>query len=227
MKHKVARRIALVVEYVGTAYAGFQLQAGAPTIQAELERAIDLSIEATKFAHDQGMEVVFFPIDFTRSELKWVIDLIERVGNEGHMDGLALVDTMGVTSIHAMTYFVRAVKARLPDVPLEAHFHMDFGLGIANTIVDFDTALDILQHGHGRFPGRSPRFQWILSTGKHFQPGSLPLFLHEVETTWYQVPPGTVLLGQYAASQTDTNDYFPTQPQPSLKSLKAFLGQPL
>ena len=41
MKHKVARRIALVVEYVGTAYAGFQLQAGAPTIQAELERAIE------------------------------------------------------------------------------------------------------------------------------------------------------------------------------------------
>jgi len=30
----------------------------------ELERAIDLSIEATKYAHDQGLEVVFFPIDF-------------------------------------------------------------------------------------------------------------------------------------------------------------------
>ena len=41
MKHKVARRIALVVEYVGTAYAGVQLQAGAPTIQAELEPAIE------------------------------------------------------------------------------------------------------------------------------------------------------------------------------------------
>ena len=58
----------------------------------DLERAIDLSIESTKFAHDNGLEVVFFPIDFTRSDLKWVIDLIDRVGKEGHMDGLALVD---------------------------------------------------------------------------------------------------------------------------------------
>ncbi len=34
------RRIALVVSYEGTDFAGFQLQAAAPTIQGELERAI-------------------------------------------------------------------------------------------------------------------------------------------------------------------------------------------
>ena len=34
------RRIALVVAYEGTGYAGFQMQAGAPTIQGELETAI-------------------------------------------------------------------------------------------------------------------------------------------------------------------------------------------
>ena len=34
------RTVALVVEYDGTRYAGFQLQANAPTVQRELERAI-------------------------------------------------------------------------------------------------------------------------------------------------------------------------------------------
>ena len=34
------RRLALKVEYEGTAYAGFQLQASEPTIQGELERAL-------------------------------------------------------------------------------------------------------------------------------------------------------------------------------------------
>ena len=36
-----------------------------------LEKAIDLSIESTKYAHEQGLEVVFFPIDFSprRNEL--------------------------------------------------------------------------------------------------------------------------------------------------------------
>jgi isopropylmalate/homocitrate/citramalate synthase len=101
----------------------------------DLERAIDLSIESTNYAHEQGLEVVFFPIDFTRSDIEWVVDLIERVGKEGHMDGLALVDTMGATSIHAMQYFVRTMKNRFPDIPLEAHFHMDYGMGVANTIM--------------------------------------------------------------------------------------------
>lgn len=35
------RRIALVVAYEGTQYAGFQLQADVPTIQGELERAFN------------------------------------------------------------------------------------------------------------------------------------------------------------------------------------------
>ena len=131
----------------------------------ELERAIDLSIESTKFAHDNGLEVVFFPIDFTRSDLKWVIDLIERVGNEGHMDGLALVDTMGATSIHAMRYFVRAIKARI-DKPLEAHFHMDFGLGIANTLMAVSEGVEVIQStvlGLGERAGNVPMEETVMA----------------------------------------------------------------
>ena len=36
-----------------------------------LEKAIETSVEATSFAHKNGLEVVFFPIDFSRAELKW------------------------------------------------------------------------------------------------------------------------------------------------------------
>ncbi len=131
----------------------------------ELNRAIDLSIESTKFAHDNGLEVVFFPIDFTRSDLKLVIDLIERVGNEGHMDGLALVDTMGATSIHAMRYFVRAIKARI-DKPLEAHFHMDFGLGIANTLMAVSEGVEVIQStvlGLGERAGNVPMEETVMA----------------------------------------------------------------
>ena len=37
----MTRRIALVLEYEGTAYAGSQMQAAAPTVQAAIERAIE------------------------------------------------------------------------------------------------------------------------------------------------------------------------------------------
>src|SRR5260370_29004874 len=99
-----------------------------------LEKAIDLSIKSTKYAHEQGLEVVFFPIDFSRADMKWVLDLIMRVANEGHMDALALVDTFGVLAPHAMQYLVREAKKRV-NKRLEAHFHMDYGMGIANTIM--------------------------------------------------------------------------------------------
>jgi isopropylmalate/homocitrate/citramalate synthase len=132
----------------------------------ELARAIDLSIESTKFAHDNGLEVVFFPIDFSRSDLVWVCDLIERVSNEGHMDGLALVDTMGATSIHAMQFFVRTMKARFPDKPLEAHFHMDFGLGVANTLMAVAEGVEVIQStvlGIGERAGNVPMEETVMA----------------------------------------------------------------
>jgi isopropylmalate/homocitrate/citramalate synthase len=132
----------------------------------ELDRAIDLSIESTSYARDQGLEVVFFPIDFTRSDLVWVCDLIERVGKEGHMDGLALVDTMGATSIHAMQFFVRTMKNRFPDIPLEAHFHMDFGMGIANTIMALSEGVEVIQStvlGVGERAGNVPMEETVMA----------------------------------------------------------------
>src|SRR5487761_2432868 len=108
-----------------------------------LEKAIETSVEATKFAHDNGLEVVFFPIDFSRAELKWAIDLIEKVGKEGHMDALALVDTFGVLSPHAMKYFVTEVQKRIPK-RLEAHFHQDFGMGVANTIMALSLGVEVM-----------------------------------------------------------------------------------
>lgn len=124
-----------------------------------LEKAIDLSIESTAYAHEQGLEVVFFPIDFTRAEMNWVLGLIERVAKEGHMDSLALVDTFGATSPHAMQYFVRQVRSRFPNHPLEAHFHMDFGMGIANTILALAEGVEVVQStvlGIGERAGNVP-----------------------------------------------------------------------
>ena len=124
----------------------------------QLEKAIDLSIESTAYAHSQGLEVVFFPIDFSRAEMKWVLDLITRVANEGHMDALALVDTFGVLAPHAMQYLVREAKKRI-NKRLEAHFHMDFGMGIANTIMALAEGVEVVHStvlGLGERAGNVP-----------------------------------------------------------------------
>jgi isopropylmalate/homocitrate/citramalate synthase len=123
-----------------------------------LEKAIETSVEATKFAHDNGLEVVFFPIDFSRAEIKWALDLIEKVGKEGHMDALALVDTFGVVSPHAMKYFVQQVQSRIKK-RLEAHFHQDFGMGVANTIMALSLGVEVMHTtvlGIGERSGNAP-----------------------------------------------------------------------
>jgi isopropylmalate/homocitrate/citramalate synthase len=97
------------------------------------ERAIEATVESTRFAHEHGLEVVFFPIDSTRADIGEFLDLIQTIERDGHMDGLVLVDTFGVLNPAAASYMVRKVKERISK-PLETHFHMDFGLGVANTV---------------------------------------------------------------------------------------------
>ena len=133
--------------------------------QWPMEKAIQLSIESTAYAHSQGLEVVFFPIDFTRADMKWVLDLILRVANEGHMDALALVDTFGVVSPHAMQYLVRQVKARI-NKRLEAHFHMDFGMGVANTIMAVAEGVEVIHStvlGLGERAGNVPMEETVMA----------------------------------------------------------------
>ncbi|MCL2851872.1 MAG: pyruvate carboxyltransferase [Defluviitaleaceae bacterium] len=100
----------------------------------DYQRAIDLSIESTLYAKEHGLYTVFFPIDGSRSDIPTFIDLIQKVEKDGHMDALAIVDTFGGLNPHACGYLIRKIKERIKK-PLEVHFHDDFGLGSANTIM--------------------------------------------------------------------------------------------
>ncbi|MHB9146148.1 MAG: LeuA family protein [Symbiobacteriia bacterium] len=101
----------------------------------KLEKAIELSIEATRYAHEQGLYTVFFPIDLSRADFDWGLSLLERVATEGWMDALAIVDTMGGLAPHAVPWLVKKVKERIKGKPIECHFHDDFGMGAANTLL--------------------------------------------------------------------------------------------
>lgn len=130
-----------------------------------VERAIDASVEATKYAHDNGLEVTFFPIDATRSTMTQLLDDLEAVATDGHVDKIALVDTFGVTSPHAIRYYTKAVKERL-DVPLETHFHMDFGMGVANSILAVAEGASVIHttvSGIGERAGNAPTEETVLA----------------------------------------------------------------
>src|SRR3990170_1041340 len=130
-----------------------------------VERAIDASIEATSLAHELGLEVSFFPIDATRAGLVEYLDLLEHVASQGHVDAIGLVDTFGVLSPHGVRLFVRQTRERL-GVPLETHFHMDFGLGVANTLLAVAEGVGVVQTtvtGIGERAGNTPMEETVLA----------------------------------------------------------------
>jgi isopropylmalate/homocitrate/citramalate synthase len=133
--------------------------------QWPVERAIEASVEATRYAHENGLKVTFFPIDATRSTMTQLLDDLEAVATDGHVDNIALVDTFGVTSPHAIRYYTRRVKERL-DVPLETHFHMDFGMGVANTILAVAEGASVIHttvSGIGERAGNAPTEETVLA----------------------------------------------------------------
>ena len=130
-----------------------------------VEKAIEASVEATKYAHENGLKVTFFPIDATRSSMTELLDDLETVATNGHVDNIALVDTFGVTSPHAIRYYTQRVKERL-DVPLETHFHMDFGMGVANSILAVAEGASVIHttvSGIGERAGNAPTEETVLA----------------------------------------------------------------
>ena len=130
-----------------------------------MEKAIDLPIEATRFAKEQGLYTVFFTIDATRSDMNWYLSLIEKVAKEGHMDALALVDTLGVLSPQGASYYTTTVKERI-NRPLEIHFHNTFGMATANTIMSVLAGGEVIHStvtGIGEGSGNCPMEETVLA----------------------------------------------------------------
>jgi isopropylmalate/homocitrate/citramalate synthase len=130
-----------------------------------IERAMKASIETTLAAKEAGLYTVFFTIDSTRTELNRFLDIVEQVATEGHMDSLTMADTMGVTTPDAYAHVVKKVIERLKK-PVEAHCHMDFGLGVANTIAALQAGASVAHTtvtGLGERAGNVPTEEVVMS----------------------------------------------------------------
>ena len=77
---------------------------------------------------------MFFTIDGTRTDFDWYLRLVDTVAREGHMDALAVVDSFGSLMPSAVPSYIRRLKQHVK-VPLEIHFHDDFGCVAANTVL--------------------------------------------------------------------------------------------
>ncbi len=129
------------------------------------EKAIDLSIEATSYAASHGLYVAFFTIDSTRASLDWWFKIMDNVSAKGHMDSTVIVDTFGVCNPEAVRYFTRKACKHLKK-PVEAHFHNDFGLAVANSLAAVSEGAEVVHttvNGIGERMGNADLAETALS----------------------------------------------------------------
>lgn len=99
-----------------------------------MEKAVKAASEATRYAHELGLMVTFFPSDASRSNMEFLSALLNGVLKAGgHFDSVALVDTFGAFSPEGAAYMVRELIKQVGK-PVEAHFHEDFGMSVPTTI---------------------------------------------------------------------------------------------
>ena len=131
-----------------------------------VDRAIKAAVDGTLAAKELGLSVSFFPADSSRMDIEALLDMVDQVKTDGYMDSLVLVDTFGCYTPPAAAYTVKRLKQRFPDLPVEAHFHEDFDMGVANTIAAFSAGADVAHttvNGVGERAGSVPYEPLVLS----------------------------------------------------------------
>jgi isopropylmalate/homocitrate/citramalate synthase len=124
------------------------------------------AIEATIAAKELGMYVSFFTIDGTRTEIDNLLDTVDEIKQGGKMDAFVMADTFGCVHPQSVFEIVTRVKKRFPSTPVEAHMHMHFGLGAANTLAAVAAGAEVAHvavSGIGEGSGNTPLEDVVLS----------------------------------------------------------------
>jgi isopropylmalate/homocitrate/citramalate synthase len=130
-----------------------------------LERAVKSSIDATLAAKNAGLYTVFFTIDSTRTEVEKLLDLLQHVAEEGHMDAFTIADSFGGCTPEAIHVVAKKAIKRLKK-PMEIHCHQDFGIGVSNTISALTAGASVAHTtvtGLGERAGNVPMEDVVLS----------------------------------------------------------------
>lgn len=97
------------------------------------EKIIEVATQITSHAHQKGFYVILSPYDTTRADPSFLETFLKTVIQNGWVDRIRIVDTVGGITPQAIGYLVQKM-IKLTGKPIEVHCHNDFGLATANTL---------------------------------------------------------------------------------------------
>lgn len=98
------------------------------------EEALKRSVEMVSYARSLVNDVEFSPMDATRTELPYLIDVVTAVIEAG-ASTVNIPDTVGYTTPTEFSSMIRAIKEKIGDkAVISVHCHNDLGLAVANSL---------------------------------------------------------------------------------------------
>ena len=106
------------------------------SMHASRDEAIERSVAAVERVREAGATCMFSPMDATRTDESYLIDVVEAVSAAG-TNWINIPDTCGVATPRRFHDVVETVVAHT-DADVDVHTHDDFGLAAANAISGYD-----------------------------------------------------------------------------------------
>ncbi|UWG48744.1 Isopropylmalate/homocitrate/citramalate synthase [Halanaeroarchaeum sp. HSR-CO] len=113
------------------------------SMHATREQVMDRSIAAVEQVVDAGVEVMFSPMDATRTDREYLAAVVEAVDEAG-TDWINIPDTTGVASPSRFADLVAFVDEHA-DARIDVHTHDDFGMATANAVAGVEAGADQVQ----------------------------------------------------------------------------------
>lgn len=120
------------------------------------EELVEKTLKAIQYSKDHGLVVDLCAEDGSRSDIKFLIKVIEAATEYG-IDRFTLADTVGIMLPEKMTEIFSQIKQN-SKVPLGIHCHDDLGLATANTIaavIAGASMVDVTINGLGERAGNA------------------------------------------------------------------------
>nr|WP_321169585.1 2-isopropylmalate synthase [Halobaculum salinum] len=102
------------------------------SMHATREEVKERAVDAVERVREAGVEVMFSPMDATRTDEPFLVEVVEAVDEVG-VDWINVPDTCGVATPRRFADLIEVVCAHT-DGRVDVHTHDDFGLAAANAL---------------------------------------------------------------------------------------------
>jgi 2-isopropylmalate synthase len=134
------------------------------SMHATREEAVERAVQSVERVKEAGVDVMFSPMDATRTETEFLIEVVEAV-DEADVDWINIPDTCGVGTPTRFGELVRVV-AEHSEANIDVHTHDDFGMATANAMAGFENGASQAQvsvNGIGERAGNAAYEEVVMS----------------------------------------------------------------